>query len=139
MENEKPKKKRDASHLKEYQFKKNDPRTAEIGRKGGAASAVTKKEKKLMEEDLKLILGMAFRAGDVEDLEEIANFDEFKNANITVQQMILLKIVQSALLGDVRAAQYLRDTAGEVPVKKMNVDANIDTSILDDINRQLEG
>lgn len=119
-------------------FRKGEARTKEAGRKGGIASGKARRERKSMEEDLKVLLNLSLDRGKITDIDSAGSYQDLLGANITVQQSILLKIIQAALVGDVRAAQYLRDTAGEMPVRKVDVDATVDTSVLDDINRQLE-
>lgn len=84
----------------------------ENGRKGGLASAKAKREKKAMKETFETLLAMPLKSGKAADVEDIKNFAALKGKNITVQDAILLSMIQKALKGDVRAAEYVRDTSG---------------------------
>ena len=45
--------------------------------------------------------------------------------NISVQNAIDIAMVERAMLGDVQAAQYIRDTVGEKPTDKVELDSNL--------------
>ena len=45
--------------------------------------------------------------------------------NLTVQQMSLIAQAQKAIKGDAQALAFLRDTAGEKPVERVEVNADI--------------
>lgn len=88
----------------------------EIGRKGGKASAKARQEKKQMRETLELLLSMPLENASIDCLENIKGFKDLKGKNITVQDAIMIAQVQKALKGDIRAAEYIRDTAGQKPI-----------------------
>ena len=86
------------------------------GRKGGIASGKARREKKLMRETLDIILSMPMKNGKNADVESIRSFAALKGKNISVQEAILIAQVQKAMKGDTKAAEYVRDTAGQKPV-----------------------
>ena len=45
-----------------------------------------------------------------------------KGKNISVQDAIVISIVQKAMKGDVRAAEYIRDTTGQKPTDNFNIE-----------------
>lgn len=86
--------------------------------KGGKKSAEVRRNKR----DLK-------RAFDVL-LEK-----EYKDANGSIKtgaELLALKQFQNALAGDVRAFELVRDTAGQMPIKKIAVQ-DIDPDVIDEV------
>lgn len=100
------------------QFKSGE-QAANMGRKGGKASAKKKREKKAMQDITKELLNMAAKSEELTDIEDIQSFAEIRGKNITVQEAITIAIIQKALKGDYKAAEYLRTTAGETPSTKI--------------------
>lgn len=87
----------------------------ENGRKGGIASAKAKREKKALRETLEDLLAMPIKTGKKDDLEKIKCIANMKGKNITMQETIMLAMLNKAAKGDVRAAEYIRDTIGQKP------------------------
>lgn len=102
------------------------------GSKGGIASGKARRERKMMREDAQMFLEMPLNAGQLEDVEYLA---EVKGKNITVQQAILLAMIKKAMKGDVRASEYVRDTAGQ-QIANININAE-ENSKFADILKQL--
>lgn len=98
----------------------------ELGRKGGIASGKSRREKKQMKETLELLLSLPLNNGEDYDIEQLQNFADIKDKNITVNAAILIKQVQKALKGDNNAINFIRDmvepktnnlnVSGELPV-----------------------
>ena len=53
------------------------------------------------------------------------NMEEAEDLNIPVQTAIHLAMIKRALMGDVQAAQYIRDTVGEKPTDKVEMDQSL--------------
>ena len=96
------------------------------GKKGGIASGIARREKKTMREMASILLSMPLDEKTVDELEKIPGFNGIKGKNITVQDAILVAQAQKALKGDKGAAEFLRDTAGEKPSDKLEVNNRID-------------
>lgn len=118
-----------------------DKRTPEevraITSKGGKASAEAKKKKKAMRETCEIVLSMPLKSiADAEavELADIQSLAETKGCNLTVQDAIIIKQVQLALMGSIRAVEFLRDTVGEKP----KVEAEIDFATLDKLDSVLD-
>jgi hypothetical protein len=94
------------------------------GRKGGLASARKRAERRGMQEIAQLVLDMPCEDADLDDIRELA-FENFPDANLTVGQAAVLAVAKKAKRGDVAALQFLRDTAGEKPVEKVEVSADV--------------
>ena len=97
----------------------------ENGRKGGIASGEAKRKKRAMRETLDVLLAMPMKSGKFADIESIKNFAALKGKNINVQEAMVISMLQRALRGDVKAAEWIRDTAGQKPVENMNMNMNL--------------
>jgi len=98
-------------------------------KKGGIASGKARREKKQFRETLEAILFMPMREGRSASVDEIKNFAAIKGKNISVQEAILLSQVQKAMKGDTRAAEYVRDTIGQKPSDKLDLNADVDMEL----------
>ncbi len=103
----------------------NDERAREIRSKGGKARVQKLHERKKMREDLGNLLKITLRRGDIVDPDDIMNMEEAEDLNIPVQTAIHLAMIKRALMGDVQAAQYIRDTVGEKPTDKVEMDQSL--------------
>ena len=90
-------------------------------RKGGINSGKARREKKLIRETIETILSMPCKSGTVEALEDMQNVADANNANLTVQDIICIQMAKKAMKGDTKAAEYLRDTAGQKPTDVISV------------------
>lgn len=89
----------------------------EIGRKGGIASGIARREKKQFREAAKAILSMPISKGDIDDYESL---DTALNSNVSVLEGIIIKQTAKALSGDTAAARFLLDISGETQPQKNN-------------------
>ena len=82
--------------------------TQEEAKKGGRKSAESRRKRKAMREAFDELLSREYTdaAGNTTD-------------GITA---LVTKVYQKALKGDMRAVQFIRDTVGEMPVQKIEVD-----------------
>ena len=96
------------------------------GKKGGIASGKARREKKLFKETLEALLEMPMKAGKDVSVDDIKNFAAIKGKNISVQEAILIAQVQKAMKGDTRAAEYLRDTVGQKPSDKVELNGQVE-------------
>ena len=110
----------------------------ELGRKGGIASGIAKRNKKAMRERLEILLEMPLKDGRAADIEAIKNFAALKGKNITVQDAMMIAQIQKALKGDTTAAAFVRDTAGENPSTKIEADMDMELNITVDYGDDAE-
>lgn len=122
---------------KATQFKSGEI-AVENGRKGGKASGEAKRRKKDMKERLEILLSMPLKDGKGADVEKIKSFGAIKGKNITVEDAILIAVLQKALKGDVQASNFIRDTSGQKVAEKVEINTNIDESVKE-IERYLKG
>lgn len=106
-----------------YQFERMTPEERrEYGRQGGIKSGETKRRKKAMKETLEVLLSMPMKNGKISDIEEIKNFAGLRGKNISVQEALVISMIQKAMKGDVKAAEFLRDTSGQKPTDTMTLE-----------------
>jgi len=85
------------------------------GRKGGLASGIARQRRRAMRETLSTLLQAPI------DDEKIAAALQAIGLPADYQGAMTLAVMRKALLGDVEAARYLRDTAGEKPTETYNL------------------
>ena len=85
---------------------------SERAKKMGIASGKARREKKAMKETLATLLTMTLKNGDCADVDDIQSLAALQGKNITVQDAIMLAQIKKALKGDVRAAEFIRDSSG---------------------------
>lgn len=110
--------------LKNLKPVKTSDEAKALGQKGGIKSGETRRERKKLQETVSAILSMA--PGLKEDREALKRLgiDESDQNN---QTLLVLSMMRAAAEGDVKAATWLRDTAGEKPIEKL--EANVQASI----------
>lgn len=104
------------------------PSTSEArsrGRKGGIASGKARREKKALKDTLEELLAMPIKDGKSQDIDKIKSIAGIKGKNITMQEAIMVAMLNKAAKGDVRAAEYVRDTIGQKPDSRMNIDMQL--------------
>ncbi len=89
----------------------------ERGRKGGIASGEARRKKRTMKAAAKMLLDMAVSNPQVE--EKMLKYG-VPEEDITNQMAILVAMVNQATKGNVKAANFLRDTIGESPAERMH-------------------
>ena len=95
------------------------------GKKGGIASGKARREKKALKDTLEELLAMPIKDGVSDEIEKIKSIAGIKGKNITMQEAIMVAMLNKAAKGDVRAAEYVRDTIGQKPDSRMNIDMNL--------------
>ena len=99
-------------------------------KKGGKASGKARKDKREQKQIILDVLSMPISEGNIDDITSLAAAE---GANLSINQAIVIQQVKRALKGDTKAAEYLRDTAGQKPSDKVQIDAGV--NIDDTINR----
>jgi len=110
------------------------------GRKGGIASGKARREKKAFRETLEAILLLSMENGEGKDIDDIQSFAELNGQNISVQEAILIAQVKKAMDGDTKAAEYVRDSIGQKPSDKLQLDTGIEmTEKLKEVEAYVKG
>lgn len=87
----------------------------EIAKKGGRASGKARRKKRTAQEAAQLILNLPVKKEQDEILEEYGIEKSDRNYLI----LIMVKAVQMASDGDLKAIEFIRDTLGENPKYKL--------------------
>lgn len=106
-------------------FSKDDNRAREAGIKSGIRRKEINAKRKAMKEDFNILLKLTIKKGEMAYAEDVLSLEEAQDMNVSVQTAIDIAMVQRALLGDVQAAQYIRDTIGEKPSDKVELDQSL--------------
>ena len=93
----------------------------EYGRRGGLTKGENYKRRKELKETLDILLDMPLKKGRTTSVEKVQAFTEMKGKNITVDQAMMVTLIQKALKGDLSAIAMVRDTIGEKPTEKLDV------------------
>ena len=93
----------------------------EYGRKGGLKKGENYKRRKELKETLNILLDMPLKTGRTTTVEKVQAFANLKGKNITVDQAMMVCLIQKALKGDLNAIAMIRDTIGEKPTEKLDV------------------
>ena len=110
-------------HLKDHLITKENAR--EYQKRGRIAHKKYTEERKQMKEALDLLLNKTLKSGKMVTIDEIENLADVENLNISAQTAIIVAMMQRAMLGDVQAAQFIRDTVGEKPNDKVEIDQSL--------------
>jgi len=102
----------------------------EMASKAGRASGAARARKKLMKDRLAELLALPMKAGRL--TRNVSSLAGFKDANVTVEERIILAMATKAAKGDVKAAEFIRDTIGEAPVQEMRVEQSAASQMTED-------
>ena len=105
----------------------------EKGRKGGKASGKARRAKKTQQEYAQRLLSLPLKSAD---LEEYISIEDIKGKNITAGEAALIVQMKKAVEGDAKAYEVVRDTAGERPVEKVEVNADV-AKASEDLNARI--
>ena len=113
-------------------LKPNSERTPterkELAEKAGKASGEARRERKQWKDILETLIDMPLRDETLDSLEGIRNLADLKGKNLTAEQVMLIQTVNKAMKGDPWSQQFIRDTIGQKPVDKRQVEASIELS-----------
>lgn len=108
-----------------YQIGSNPEKDKEITKAGAEASNATQTQRRSFKEQIDIIL---------------ANKD--RETGKTGVESVTISMYERALAGDVKAAQFLRDTAGEKPAEAIDLNANViteaDKALIEKLKNRLE-
>lgn len=88
------------------------------GRNGGIKSGEARRAKRDMRETFRDLLDLPLKEGDLEKVTALAGANK---KNVTVGEAIALIMANKAIRGDVRAAEFVRDTSGQKPGTQVQV------------------
>lgn len=81
--------------------------------------------RKSMKNTLDILLTKAVGSGKMALPEDVQNIADAENLNVDVMTAMSIATIQRALLGDIQAIQFIRDTIGEKPSDKVELDQSL--------------
>lgn len=94
-----------------------------IQSKGGKASGAARRRKKAMRQAASMLLNTPVPTNTqtklIATVKELLGIFGYDEADATYQDALLAGIMLEAMKGDVRAAEFIRDTAGESPALEL--------------------
>lgn len=90
----------------------------EQARRGGIASGRARRERRDMRETFRALLDMPMRPGGT---SSFGSMESAEGKNMTVGEAIAMTMLRAAIEGDVRAAEFVRDTSGQRPSQSVEV------------------
>lgn len=103
---------------------KSGEKAVNSGRKGGKASGVAKRKKKLLKECLEELLDK--------------DWENRQGEKHSGAEAISIALFKKALAGDIKAYEVVRDTAGQKPVDKIMM-AEVDQKTIDEVEAMVLG
>lgn len=103
----------------------------EITRMGGIASGKVRRQKADLRKRLREIVDMPLRAGDIDEIETLA---DAKNANLSISDALLAKLVVMALGGNIKAMNTLMGMLGNDPTEAQEAPQSVTSGFIDALN-----
>lgn len=88
---------------KQTQFRSGEE-AARNGKKGGNQSGRARRRKKLLKDTVNMLLALPMQEGQ---LDRLTDLKSIKDKNITVEEAMVLKQIQNAMKGDLRAFESI--------------------------------
>lgn len=97
-----------------------------ITSQGGKAVQKARKERKRLEDIVKIMLNLKLKAdGEAVDVEQLRSLPELAKSNMTVQEAAILAQVKLSLEGNGQAFDRLMSIAGETKPQEININGKI--------------
>ena len=109
-------------NLKKFDSEQSREKARINGRKGGIASGEAKRRKKTFKEVFEALM-------NEEIGKDITSESLAEKAGLTLQEAIAIAVAEKAANGDVSAASFVRDTMGEKPTDKVEMDSELNITI----------
>lgn len=91
----------------------------EIQSMGGKAASKKAKEKKALREKLEVAMSMPLRSGRVTSIDAVKNFEDAKDANMTLEDRMIMQIARKAANGDPQIYMLYREELGQRPADRI--------------------
>lgn len=92
--------------------------THEEASKGGIASGKARREKRLIKDNIELLLSLPIKNSKTKEQLKQLGIDDTEMNN---QMAMVIAMYQKAIKGDVQAFNTLRDTIGQKPIEKTEI------------------
>ena len=102
-----------------------------IARMGGIASGESRRQSADLKKRLKEIASMALRDGKIDEIKTLA---DAKNANLSISDALLVKLVVMALNGNIKAMNKLLELLGNDPTEAQETPQSVTSGFVDALN-----
>ena len=103
----------------------------EIARMGGIRSGEVRKQNADLKKRLREIANMALRDGKIDDITTLA---DAKNANLSISDALLVKLVVMALGGNIKAMNTLMGMLGNDPTEAQETPQSVSSGFVSALN-----
>lgn len=101
------------------------------GRKGGIESGKVRRQNADLRKRLREMVNMPLRAGDIDEIQTLA---DAKNANLSISDALLAKLVVMALGGNIKAMNTLMGMLGNDPKEEQEAPQSVASGFIDALN-----
>lgn len=101
-------------NLRVYTSSQNREEASKNGKKGGVASGIARRKRKMLREELSILLSTSVM---------------FEGKERTMNEAISLAVIKRAIDGDPSAFKIIRETLGEDTPSEVNINANIESGV----------
>ena len=101
-------------NLRVYTSSQNREEASKNGKKGGVASGIARRKRKMLREELSMLLSTSVM---------------FEGKERTMNEAISLAVIKRAMDGDPTAFKIIRETLGEDTPTEVNLNANIESGV----------
>lgn len=101
-------------NLRLYTSSQNREEASKNGKKGGVASGIARRKRKMLREELSMLLSTSVM---------------FEGKERTMNEAISLAVIKRAMDGDPTAFKIIRETLGEDTPTEVNFNANIESGV----------
>ena len=98
---------------------------ADVARRRAETIRKNKNDRKAFKQTIDILLSKSLKKGELVLADDVLSLAEIEGKNVDVQTAILIAVTQRALMGDMTAVQFLRDTVGEKPSDKVEIDSSL--------------
>ena len=123
--------------IREVNSRRTKEQHSADSRKAGIASGKARRQRRTFKESLEIILSMQA----TEEQKKAAEQFLTEEMDLTNGDLVNLAMIGKAKEGDVKAAQFVRDTVGEMPTVKQEVTNTMsdgDKALLEKVSKRLE-
>lgn len=115
---------------------------AENGRKGGLKAQENNRKRRTAQEIMQMLLDCTI--SKTQAREKLGEYAEFlPEEGATLADLVNLRQIIEAAEGSTKAAEFVRDTSGDKPVERQEINAEImsdaDRELMQQIKKRLEG
>ena len=123
--------------IREVNSRRTKEQHSADSRKAGIASGKARRQRRTFKESLEIILSMQA----TEEQKKAAGQFLTEEMDLTNGDLVNLAMIGKAKEGDVKAAQFVRDTVGEMPTVKQEVTNTMsegDRTLLEKVSKRFE-